>query len=104
MNPINKKKHVRRGRGGNKKRTNMSLKIVANNCAGLKGKKDSFENLLNTFSPAVVMLQETKLYKKGTMKFKDLQCFEKIRNDKEGGGLMTLVHQNFNPVIIPTVT
>ena len=48
------------------------------------------------------MLQETKLYKRGTMKFENFQCFEKIRNEKEGGGLMTLVHKNFDPVVIPT--
>ena len=75
---------------------------MGNNCNGLKGKKDSFENLLKVFSPAIVMIQETKLYKKGTMNFENFQCFEKIRNDKEGGGLMTLIHENFNPVIIPT--
>ena len=85
-----------------KKCKNLSLKIVGNNCAGLKGKKDSFENLLKIFSPAIVMLQETKLYKRGTMKFENFQCFEKIRNEKEGGGLMTLVHKNFDPVVIPT--
>ena len=57
------KKQTRRGKGGIKKYKKISLKIVGNNCAGLKGKKDSFENLLKTFSPAIVMLQETKLYK-----------------------------------------
>ena len=99
---MKKKKKTRRGRGGNKKCKNISLKIVGNNCAGLKGKEDSFENLLKIFSPAIVMLQETKLYKRGTMKFSEFECFEKLRNDNEGGGLMTLVHKNFNKVLIPT--
>ena len=66
-----KKKQVRRGKGGTKKFQNLSLKIVGNNCNGLKGKKDSFENLLKVFSPAIVMIQETKLYKKGTMNFEN---------------------------------
>ena len=78
------KKRVRRGRGGTKKCKTLSLKIVVNNCAGLKGKKDSFENLLKTFSPAIIMLQETKLYKRGTMKFDDYHCFEKLRNENKG--------------------
>ena len=102
VDPKNKKKHVRRGGGGTKKLKNLSLKIIGNNCAGFKGKKNSFENLLKIFSPGIVMLQETKLYKRGTMKFEEFQCFEKVRCDKEGGGLMTLIHKNFNPVIIPT--
>ena len=49
----------------------------------------------------VTMLQETKLYKKGSMKFSNMNVFEKIRGLNEGGGLMTLVHENFKPVQIP---
>ena len=78
------------------------MKIVGNNCAGLKGKKESFESLLKILSPAIVMLQETKLYRRGTLKFEQFECFEKIRSDKKGGGLMTLIHKNFEPVVIPT--
>ena len=78
VDPKNKKKHVRRGGGGTKKLKNLSLKIIGNNCAGLKGKKNSFENLLKIFAPGIVMLQETKLYKRGTMKFEEFQCFEKV--------------------------
>ena len=29
-------------------------------------------------------------------------CFEKVRGQSEGGGLMTLVHNSLNPVLIPT--
>ena len=97
-----KNKRTRRGRGGNRKCKNLSFKIVGNNCAGLKGKIDSFKNLLMNCSPAIVMLQETKLYKRGTIKFNQFQCFEKLRSEKEGGGLMTLIHKNMDPVIIPT--
>ena len=69
----------------------------------MKGKKDSFENLLKVFSLAgVVMIQETKLYRKGTMKFENYLCFEKVRAQNEGGGLMTLIHNSLNPIYIPT--
>ena len=71
----------------------MTFKIVGKNCSGLNGKKESFESLLKLFSPAVVMLQETKLYKRGTLKFEQFKCFEKIRSDKKGGGLMKLIHK-----------
>ena len=60
INNTKKKIHTRRGGGGTRKCKNLLFKIVGNNCAGLKGKKESFENLLKTFSPAIVMIQETK--------------------------------------------
>ena len=97
-----KKKEIRRGKGFSKKCTNKSFKIIGNNAAGLKAKKDSFENIMKVFSPGVAMIQETKLYRKGTMCFNNYSCFEKVRGQSEGGGLMTLVHNSLNPVLIPT--
>ena len=52
--------------------------------------------------PSVVMLQETKLYRKGTYKMENFCIFEKIRDINEGGGLMTIIHENSEPVLIPT--
>ena len=68
----------------------------------LKAKKDSFENSMKVFSPGVAMIQETKLYRKGTMCFNNYSCFEKVRGQSVGCGLMTLVHNSLNPVLIPT--
>ena len=31
-----------------------------------------------------------------------MSVFEKLRGQNDGGGLMTLVHNNFMPVLIPT--
>ena len=50
------------------------------------------------------MVQETKFYKKGTFKYHDYNVFETIRGNKEGGGLLTMVHANFHPVQIPIVS
>ena len=97
-----KKKEIRRGKGFSKKCTNKSFKIIGNNAAGLKAKKDSFENIMKVFSPGVAIIQETKLYINGTMCFNNYSCFEKVRGQSEGGGLMTLVHNSLNPVLIPT--
>jgi hypothetical protein len=102
VNNKTKKKQVRRGRWVGKKCTNKSLKIVGNNCAGLKCKKDTFENLLKVFCLGVAMIQETKLYKRGTMMFEHYSCFEKVLGQNECGGLMTLVHDSPNPIYIPT--
>ena len=35
------------------------------------------------------------------MTFKNMCVFEKVRNQNEGGGLMTIIHENFKPVLIP---
>ena len=77
------------------------LTIIGNNIAGLTSKKESLINLVNTVKPAVGMFQETKLYKKGQLKLENYCIFESIRGEKQGGGLMTIVHSNFEPVLIP---
>ena len=77
------------------------LTIIGNNIAGLKSKKESLINFVNTIKPAVGMFQETKLYKKGQFKLENYCIFESLRDEKRGGGLLTLVHSNFEPVLIP---
>ena len=72
---------------------------MGNNVAGMKSKKESFYNLIKQLNPGVNMLQETKFYQKGSIKVNNISVFEKLR---VGGGLMTLVHNNFMPVLIPT--
>ena len=47
------------------------------------------------------MLQETKVKKPGTVKLKDFTIFEKLRENNMGGGLMTIVHENMQPILIP---
>ena len=98
----NENKKVRRGRGLSKKSTEKSLKIIGNNVAGILGKKDSFVNLVENVKPGVTMVQETKLYKKGQIKMNNYSIFEKIRGQSEGGGLLTMVHENFEPVLVPS--
>jgi hypothetical protein len=69
--------------------------------SGLLSKKDSFINLINLVTPGIAMFQETKLYKKGQIILKNYCSFESIREQGQGGGLLTLVHENFEPVFIP---
>ena len=52
---------------------------MGNNSAGLKSKKYSLINLMKQSKAGVIMLQETKLYKKGSMRFQNMCVFEKIR-------------------------
>ena len=69
--------------------------------SGLQSKKDSFFKLMNSFTPGVAMFQETKLYKKGQITLKNYCSFESIREQGQGGGLLTMIHENFEPVLIP---
>jgi hypothetical protein len=40
------------------------------------------------------------LYKKGKIKVENYDIFENLRGHAEGGGLLTMVHENFEPVLI----
>ena len=93
---------TRRGRGF-KKRTKSckNLTIIGNNVAGLKGKVKSLEKIIEHFSPGVLLLQETKMKKPGQIKIPGYTIFEKIRENNEGGGLMSIVQNNLKPVQIP---
>ena len=37
----------------------------------------------------------------GTVKLKDFTIFEKLRENNMGGGLITIVHENMQPILIP---
>ena len=48
----------------------------------------------------VIMLQETKLYKKGKIRLGGFVIFEKRRKFKGGGGLMTAIRENLKPILV----
>ena len=81
--------------------TNSNLTIMGNNSAGLTGKIDSLKRTIQVFQPGVIMLQETKVKKEGKLKLANFTVFEKLRENNEGGGLMTIVHDNMKPILIP---
>ena len=96
--------NTRRGRGESNKVNNVkntNLTILGNNSAGLTGKIDSLKRAIEVFSPGVIMLQETKVKKQGKIKLKGYVVFEKIRQNNEGGGLMSIIHENLKPILIP---
>ena len=74
--------------------------VIGSNCNGILGKQDSLLANIRMFNPSVVMLQETKVSRVGQIKIPSFQIFEAIRQNKEGGSLMTAVHENLNPVFI----
>ena len=73
---------------------------MGNNCAGIKNKSESLAELINSLNPAIIFLQETKLYYKGQISIKNCKVFETNRDLGRGGGLITTVNNKFDPVEI----
>ena len=74
---------------------NRKLLFFGTNCNGISSKKDSLLANVTKFCPAAFFLQETKLQRKGHIKIRDYEIFEIIRQNKEGGSLLTGVHKKF---------
>ena len=60
----------------------------------------SLEIIIDTFSPGIILLQETKQKSTDQIRIPGYTIFEKIRENNEGGGLMSIVHFNLKPVLI----
>ena len=80
-----------------------NLTIIGNNVAGLTGKLKSLEKIIENFKPGALLLQETKMKNIEKLKIPGFNIFEKLRDNNEGGGLMSIVHNNLKPVLIPAV-
>ena len=100
------KTKTRRGYGRKAKskqkkgQTNIKLSVLGTNSNGVTNKLESLKEAINTFKPTIITLQETKVKKAGKIKLKGYQIFEKTRTLGGGGGLLTAVDQNLNPVLI----
>ena len=73
---------------------------MGNNICGLISKKESLLSNIEKFKFGVFCLQETKLSNKGLLKVPHYVIFEVIRKNRDGGSLMTGVHENLDPVLI----
>ena len=95
---------TRRGRGSkigkNENKNKIKFSIVGSNVNGLNLKKESLLHTINELKPCVITLQETKVSKKGSIKIPGYQIFEKLRNKRGGGGLMTVVDEDLEPVLV----
>ena len=99
----NKKHKNRRPFRGRKKPVNKSFCILSCNANGLKGKLQSFNNIITNKTPGVFAIQETHMLKIGQIKFdghKEYQIYEQIRSNKNGGGLALGVLKDLEPVWI----
>ena len=73
---------------------------MGTNSGGLNTKKESLFSLVNQFSPSIITIQETKFNFYGTIKIPGYEIFENLRKEKQGGGLLTAVDLDLNPVLI----
>ena len=83
------------------KKNEATFSLFASNANGIKGKIDSLLTNVNIFQPSCIILQETKLRFPGTVKIEGFQIFENLREGL-GGGLLTAIDNNLNPVLIST--
>ena len=74
--------------------------ILGTNAAGILNKTDSFKRNISNFNPGVFFIQESKVPRKGKIKLSDYVIFERVRKVCGGGGLLTAVHENLNPVSV----
>jgi hypothetical protein len=61
---------------------------------------DSLVQAIDVLSAGIVLLQETKLYRQGKLELKGFIIFEKLRKYGCGGGLLTAIHENLNPILV----
>ena len=81
---------------------NINLTIIGANSNGLKAKKESLFNIINQLKPSIITIQETKLRKPGQIRIPGYQNFERVRSGTLGGGLLTSILEDLNPVLIST--
>ena len=82
-----KVKKTRRGKRKSSKNICKSLRFLGVNAAGLRPKLLTFKKVLSELKPSVFFCQETKFKETGKLKINDYVIFEKVRNNKDGGGL-----------------
>ena len=78
----------------------IGLGVVKGNAAGILNKTESFKRNIQHFKPGVFFIQESKTRRKNQIKIHDYVIFEQIRKESGGGGLLTAVHKNIEPVSV----
>ena len=82
---------------------NKLFKIFGINCAGIKSKLKTFENILKKVHPKIWMLQETKLKLNETISCESLNDFHvyyRNRQESQGGGIALGVSKEYESTLI----
>ena len=83
------KKH-RRAKRKSSKNIQKPLRLLGVNSAGIRSKLLTFKKVLNDLKPGVFFIQETKLKDTDKLKFDEYIVFEKVRQNRDGGGGLAL--------------
>ena len=66
----------------------------------LYSKQHSLKHLVEIIAPSAILVQESKLKKIGQINFNGYKTFERLRKNKDGGGLLTAVVEDLSPVLV----
>ena len=91
-------KQKKRGKRKNSKNFNKSLRFLGVNAAGLQSKLLSFKKVLSELKPSVFFIEETKTKQAGRIKIENYLIFERIRQNRNGGGVALGCKKYLNPV------
>ena len=64
------------------------------NCRGIKGKKDSLKEIVESINPDIIVLNETMYKKNEKTNLKTYKSYVSNREEKSGGGIEILVRKN----------
>ena len=64
------------------------------NCRGIKGKKDSFNEIVEKINPDIIVLNETMYQNNERSRPKAYKSYTKNREGKSGGGIEILVRNS----------
>ena len=64
------------------------------NCRGIKGKKDSLKEIVESINPDIIVLNETMYKKNEKTNLKTYKSYVNNREEKSGGGIEILVRKN----------
>ena len=76
------------------------MTFLGSNSAGILNKVNSLKRNIEHIKPGAIFIQESKTKRKNKVKLDEYVIFEKIREKSSGGGLLTAVHRNLEPVSI----
>ena len=93
-------KKVKRGPRPNKKPTSKYITFVGVNPAGIASKWKSWKNVVAKSGASVWFLQETKCNDINKLKMNGFIVYEKVREDKGGGGVAIAAKKELNPALI----
>ena len=92
------KQRKQRGRRKSKRNFEHSLRFLGVNAAGLGSKIMTLKKVVNELSPAVFLIEETKFKNEGKLKLENYYIFERIRKNRDGGGLALGCLKELQPV------